>query len=390
VGNDPILSRDGGVPDTPFCVPVAVSKGPGTNNRRAAQRDFQDPAMSSLEQPAPSPSPTVLPLQAGVIVARPRPLWVNLVRLARPHQWSKGAFVVVGPVYAIATAGEQGFRMGWGAALGVLGAVLAFGFASSSCYILNDIRDREADRAHPRKRYRPIASGAVTIKTAAWWGVILLIAAGLSTLLALIGPQAADGSRNPVTAASWLGIAVAVYILNTTLYTLYFKHAVVLDVISLATGFVLRVLGGCAAAGVMPSAWLLNCTFFVSMFLAFGKRLGERRSMGDGAAATRQVHLGYTQELLRMAVVVTGVVCLVTYAGYVQSQGSRYEIGFNLLWLTMLPATYGLLRCIVLLERGAYDDPTELASKDRPFQVAVAAFVGITLAVMLGMPGSPM
>ena len=183
----------------------------------------------------------------------------------------------------------------------------------------------------------------------------------------------------------WLAACIALYILNTTLYSIRFKHAVVLDVISLAAGFVLRVLGGCAAVGVPPSPMLLNVTFFLSMFLAFGKRLGERRTMGDGAASARAVQTAYTDELLRMAVVVTGVATLITYAGYVQDQGTKYEYGFNLLWLTMLPATYGLLRCIVLLERGRYDDPTELASQDRPLQAAALVFALITAAVMLGV-----
>src|SRR5690606_16191438 len=119
------------------------------------------------------------------------------------------------------------------------------------------------------------------------------------------------------------------------------------DVISLASGFVLRVLGGCAAAMVVPSSWLLNCIFFLSMFLAFGKRLGERRTLGADAAAARGVQSVYTDDLLRMSVVVTAVATLITYAGYVQAHEEDYRRGFNLLWLTMLPATYGLLRCIV-------------------------------------------
>jgi decaprenyl-phosphate phosphoribosyltransferase len=351
----PILTRGPGVPDEPGSPP-------------------RTHPMTTVDD---IPTTQVLPRAEP---PRERPLWLNLVRLARPHQWAKGAFVVVGPIYAIATAGESASPIGLGAALGVIGAVLAFGFASSSCYVINDIRDREADRTHPRKRNRPIASGAVPVKTAMAWAGVLLALAAASVLLAL----APGDGREPVKAAALLAASVGVYVLNTNLYSVWMKHAVVLDVISLAAGFVLRVLGGCAAAGVVPSAWLLNCTFFVSMFLAFGKRLGERRTMGEGAAAVRAVQETYTDDLLRMAVVVTGVACLVTYAGYVQAQGPKYEWGFNLLWLTMLPATYGLLRCIVLLEHGDYDDPTELAAQDRPFQLAVAIFLAITLAVMLG------
>jgi decaprenyl-phosphate phosphoribosyltransferase len=311
---------------------------------------------------------------------RPRAgLVPSLIKLARPHQWAKGAFVVVGPAYGVAT--DKTLTVGM--AIAVVGAFLAFGFASSSCYVFNDLRDRESDKLHPRKRNRPIASGAVSLSTAKMFSLTLLGCAAAASLLAAFNTE-----RGPWTAMSpalWLAVFVAGYVVNTTLYSIRFKHVVVLDVMSLAIGFVVRVLGGCAAAGVKPSPFLLNCTFFVSMFLAFGKRLGERRTMGDQAGAARAVQMAYTDELLRMAVIVTGVVSLVSYAGYVQDSGTKYEMGFNLLWLTILPATYGLFRCIVLLERGQYDDPTELAAQDRPFQAALALFGLITVAVMVGL-----
>ena len=151
-------------------------------------------------------------------------------------------------------------------------------------------------------------------------------------------------------------------------------------------------MGGCAAAGIEPSVWLLNVTFFLSMFLAFGKRLGERKMLArdagphpggvSAAVAHRRVQAGYTDALLQMAVVVTAVCTLMTYALYVQGQGARYVVGFNLMWLTILPATYGLLRAIVMLERGRFDDPTELAVHDRGFQLAGLVFIAITLGVM--------
>jgi decaprenyl-phosphate phosphoribosyltransferase len=320
---------------------------------------------------------TTLPTDS--VAPRQRSLPASLVKLARPHQWAKGAFVVIGPMYAIASGTKPTLAM----ALAVAFAFIAFAFASSSCYIVNDIRDVEADRLHPRKRNRPIASGAVPVATAWVLAGVLVIAAIAAVVLAGL-PQLLHLDPGPTVTPSaiWLGVAVVIYVINTNLYSAIFKHHAVLDVISLAAGFVLRVLGGCAAAGVAPSSWLLNVTFFISMFLAFGKRLGERRTMGDAVASTRKVQQDYTDELLRMTVVVTAVATLVTYAGYVQAQTAKSSAVLNLLWFTMLPATYGLLRCIVLLERGEFDDPTELASKDRPFQFAAALFVIITVAVM--------
>lgn len=297
----------------------------------------------------------------------------QLVRLARPHQWVKGGFIVIGPLYGGAF---NSLANGFAIAL----AVLAFGLVSSACYIINDLQDRDADRAHPRKRLRPLAAGLVTPRAAAFMALGCFIAGAAAAAAILLLPLA-----RPSLAAGLLGLCLAVYAANVIFYSLYIKHLVILDVIALALGFVLRVLGGCAAIAIMPSTWLLNVTFFLAMFLAFGKRLGERRTTPDANAA-RAVQAKYTDDLLRMTVVVTGVATLLTYAGYVQATEvkfpDRFQFGFNLLWLTTLPATYGLLRCIVLLEKGVYDDPTQLASKDRPFQLAAAIFLLMTAALL--------
>ncbi|MBL8876791.1 MAG: UbiA prenyltransferase family protein [Phycisphaerae bacterium] len=303
----------------------------------------------------------------------------DYVRLLRPVQWAKSVFVLIGPAYGYANGDwnpwlvERGTRLGLQAWVILLLAVIAFSLASSACYIVNDILDAPADRHHPRKKNRPIASGRVSVGGAI--GMAALLVAMTAGSLLLMG-----GWRALYTA----GI-IAVYVLNVNLYSAILKHIVIADVISLSMGFVLRVLAGCAAVSVTPTTWLLNTTFFLAMFLAFGKRLGERRSLGSaGAAAARGVQAGYTDELLRQAVVVTAVVTLMTYAIYVQSQDAKYMLGFNLMWLTVLPATYAMLRAIVLLERGTFDDPTELASKDRPFQVGAVVFGLMTLGLMAG------
>lgn len=301
----------------------------------------------------------------------------DYLRLARPHQWGKGVFVLVGPAYSLL------FLTSWPS---VLGAFLAFGFASSACYVINDIADRHRDALHPRKKRRPIASGRIRPGPARLYALgLLLLALGA---VMLVHP----GHR------WWVGGLVGVYVLNVLAYSAWFKHMAILDVISLASGFVLRVMAGCAAVAVAPTTWLLNCAFFLAMFLALGKRLGERRTMDASAVeagAVRGVQRVYTDDLLRMAVVMTAVGTLVTYAAYVERQQPLFgpalqnmslqssDWGFNLLWLTILPATYGLLRCIVLLEQGKYDDPTELAVRDRGVQIAGLVFVAITAALFL-------
>lgn len=303
-----------------------------------------------------------------------RALWRSLVRLARPAQWAKSAFVLIGPLYGLRDlpAGVSVADVAWRAAL----AASAFALMSSACYVVNDIVDRDADRAHPRKRNRPIAAGHVSPGTAWAWAAVLLVAA--IVVAAAIGPAT----------RGWVLAAMALYLLNVGAYSLWLKHVLLVDVICLALGFVLRVMGGCAAAGIEPSAWLLNVTFFLSMFLAFGKRLGERRVLAaeDRAVEHRRVQAGYTDSLLQMAVVVTAVSTLLTYGSYVQSLGAQHVVGFNLMWLTMLPAFFGMFRAILMLEQGRFDDPTELALHDRPFQLAALLFVLLTVG-LLGRAG---
>ena len=308
-----------------------------------------------------------------------RSLPLALLALGRPKQWSKSGFVLIGPAYGWV---QQGGRFTADGVIAVVLAAAAFALASSGCYAVNDLRDAEADRTHPRKRRRPIASGEVSPQQGLVFAIAMYVLAGLCVALMPTG-------------LVWLtGLLVFLHVANVTGYSLGMKRVAVLDVMSLAMGFVLRVVAGCAAADIAPSTWLLNCTFFLSMFLAFGKRFGERRTLGSAAAAeaARSVQKHYSDEMLRMAVVVTGVATLLTYAGYVQDRvtaqaGGEAEViangfAFNPLWLTMLPATFALFRCMTLLERGRYDDPTELAFNDWPVRIAAGLFVVLTAAVM--------
>lgn len=328
-------------------------------------------------QHAPSPAST------GSIIR-------GLIRLARLKQWTKGIFVLVGPIFAVASGKlDEVPRSELGLEVGL--AFFAFCLAASGCYVYNDLADIERDRAHPRKKHRPLASGQVPLGIAKVFGVCLLIG---SLLCAIALPGAAKW---------WVIGLVGAYITNVMAYSGGLKHIVIVDVLSLSTGFVLRVLGGCAAVDVAPSTWLLNATLFLSMFLAFGKRLGERRLMGsdESAIAARDVQVSYTDQLLRMMVVVTGVATLLTYTGYVQSREEDltmyftnrpvgldgHGFGLNLLWISVLPATLALMRTITLLMRGTYDDPTELALRDQMVRVSGLAFV-MTTGIVLWIGGN--
>jgi 4-hydroxybenzoate polyprenyltransferase len=310
-------------------------------------------------EPNPSPAPTGL--QA----------WIKLLR---PVQWTKSAFCFIGPVFYLA---DHWGRVNEHVIIhSALLCAAVFALVSSACYIFNDIADAPRDRMHPRKARRPIASGAIHPRSALLMALVLTLVA--AALLLPLAP----------TARWWVGLGALAYALNVVAYSLILKHIIIADVICLSAGFVLRVVAGCGAIMIFPSTWLLNVTLFLAMFLAFGKRLGERRTLGDDAGKARGVQFAYTDDLLRMSVVVTGVATLFTYANYVQSREFKFaSVGknlglqdgsINLLWLTIVPAIYALLRCIVQVERGRYDDPTELAVRDRPFQLACLAFAALT------------
>lgn len=300
-----------------------------------------------------------------------------LLRLIRPHQWVKSAFVVLGPLYGLRDLD----RADWPRVIEhACIAAGVFALASSACYIFNDLKDAESDRHHPRKSKRPIASGAVSPALAVGLMTLLLASAGALSLLL------------PATTRPGTLLLTGLYVANVLLYSTTLKHIAIADVLSLSLGFVLRVVGGCVAVSIMPSTWLLNCTLFLAMFLAFSKRLGERRTAAAGgydASAARSVQSQYTDDLLRMSVVVTSVAALITYAFYVQSREAQFSFtttlipaGINWLWISLLPATFALLRSMVLIERGTFDDPTEMFLKDPPLTLSAIIFVAITLSVI--------
>src|SRR5262249_52399087 len=152
-------------------------------------------------------------------------------------------------------------------------------------------------RAHPRKRRRPLAAGVISPSRAVLAACVLSIAAlALPWLGVLAGAKPMDETRGGLSAAL-VAIAVSFSVANTMAYSFIIKHVVIADVMSLSLGFVVRVMAGCAAVLVEPSVWLLNTTFFLAMFLAFGKRLGERRVLGEHAvAAARGVQAKYTED----------------------------------------------------------------------------------------------
>ncbi|HEV8629811.1 MAG TPA: decaprenyl-phosphate phosphoribosyltransferase [Thermoanaerobaculia bacterium] len=282
-----------------------------------------------------------------------------LLRAMRPQQWVKNLFVLAPVVFA--------HRLADHAALGhALLALAAFCAGSSAVYLLNDVRDREADRHHPLKRQRPIASGALGVGAAA------AVAAAL-TVAALAG--AAALGRLP------LALLLAFLLLNA-LYSWYLKHLVIVDVMVLAIGYVLRIEAGAAAVGVAVSSWLLLCTIFVALVLGFSKRRHELLLLADRAADQRRVLSQYSPAFLDQMINVVTASTVLSYALYAISDESVHKHGRGLLY-TVPMVLFGVFRYLYLMyQRPGHANPTEDVLSDPPFLVNVGLWSAVVLWVL--------
>jgi decaprenyl-phosphate phosphoribosyltransferase len=270
-----------------------------------------------------------------------------LLRTARPTQWLKNVLVVAAP----GAAGVLGDPTAIGrTAL----AFVAFCLASSGTYFWNDVLDVESDRAHPVKSARPIAAGLVGLRTARLVGTGLL-AAGLLTA---------------VGTGRWRAVvAVGVYVAVTTSYSAVWKHIAVVDLVAIASGFVLRAAGGAWAVGVDMSSWFLLVTTFGALFIVAGKRYAESRQLGEAAGSVRVTLDQYSEGFLRFVLSVTCGGALVSYC--VWAFETRDLAGTELPWyeLSIVPMVTAFFRYALVLDQGHGAAPEEVFRTDRVLQV---------------------
>jgi decaprenyl-phosphate phosphoribosyltransferase len=264
-----------------------------------------------------------------------------LVRLARPKQWIKNVLVVAAPGAAgVLGNGTALFRTGI--------AFVCFCLAASGTYFLNDALDAEADRGHPTKRNRPIATGAVSLRSAVTGGVLLLSAAIALSF-----------------AARWqLSLVVGGYLVQTVLYSVWLKHEAVLDLACVASGFVLRTIAGGVAVGVTISPWFLIVAGSASLFMVTGKRHAEMIELGDRAGAHRLTLTMYSREYLSFVRAVSSSVTILAYCLWAFEKSAT--VG-NQVWfqLAIIPFVLGILRYALLLEQGRGGAPEDLVLADR-------------------------
>jgi 4-hydroxybenzoate polyprenyltransferase len=306
-----------------------------------------------IERAEPRPGPVVPP---------PRPLALSLALSLRPYQWTKNLII-----FAALMFGQR--LLDPHAVLLSVAAFVVFCALSGVVYLLNDVADREVDRAHPIKRHRPIASGAVPVRVAVTTAAVLA-AGALAT-------------------AFWLGTlfgAIAsIYVALLTLYSGPLKHVVIIDVLTIAIGFVLRAAAGAVVIHVAISHWLFILTVLLALFLVLSKRRHELVLLADGATSHRRILQEYSPYLLDQMISVVTASTLVAYAFYTVSPETIAKFHTNTLGLTLPFPIYGIFRYLYLVhQKEGGGSPAEMLLTDRPLLVCVALWAVAVAAIIYG------
>jgi 4-hydroxybenzoate polyprenyltransferase len=305
---------------------------------------------SHVPEPAAGHRPPALPVGRALLIS------------LRPHQWTKNLIVFAGLIF--------GQRLLEPVAVArVFAAFAIFCALSSAVYLLNDLADRAADRQHPVKARRPIASGALPARTA--WAVAVALAGG------------------GLAAAFWLdtgfGIVAAGYLVLQALYTGPLKRIVIIDVLTIAAGFVLRAVAGAVVVAVPISHWLLMVTLLLALFLALSKRRHELVLLAEGASGHRPILNEYSAYLLDQMIAVVTASTLVAYAFYTISPETTSRFQTDLLSLTLPFPLYGIFRYLYLVHRKDLGgSPSELLLTDRPLLICVALWGVAVVAIIYG------
>jgi 4-hydroxybenzoate polyprenyltransferase len=285
-----------------------------------------------------------------------------LVTSLRPRQWVKNIVVLAAVLFS-----EHLFDAGY--LTTALIAASLFICLSSAIYIINDLADRSADRLHPDKARRPIASGDLPASVAAFVAAVLFVGG-------LVGAAALQPR---------FALICAVYVALNVAYSLVLKRAALVDILVVASGFLLRAVGGAVVIDVAISTWFILCTFTLTLFLAAGKRRGELVRFEEGAGQRRasldDYDVGFLDQVMSVLASAT-IVCYALYAMGVGEAGVTADRGMQ--W-TIPFVLYGVLRYLHLVHRGEGDDPTALLWRDRGLQATLLLWGLTSVALVYGM-----
>jgi 4-hydroxybenzoate polyprenyltransferase len=279
----------------------------------------------------------------------------------RPRQWVKNVFVFAGVIFSHQLFTPQAWR-----------AAVAFALfcgLSGAIYLLNDVADAEKDRHHPEKRRRPVASGALSR------GAALVI--GLTLLLVSLALSFGLGVR--------FGLVALAYGVLLSAYSVRLKHLVILDVLTVAVGFVLRAVAGAVAVDADISGWLLICTVLIALFLALGKRRHEYLTLHGDAASHRPILAEYSEGFIDQMIAVVTASTVTAYALYTMSPETVGKFHTRLLPLTLPFVLYGIFRYLYLLYRRQLGgNPSDLVLSDRALLVNSALWIASVLLLIYG------
>jgi prenyltransferase, ubiA family len=288
-----------------------------------------------------------------------------LLKLLRPHQYIKNTFVLAGVLFSRQWDIYTLLQAAW--------AFCAFSLSASAVYILNDLSDIEADRAHPKKRYRPLPSGKVSITVARKLAIILFLATFIPTLLL----------------KDWILVSIMLtYIVMNIAYSLCLKHIVLLDVFVISMGFMLRLLAGTWGIGIAPSEWLLLCGMMLTLFLGFCKRTSEllQSAMADDTFAekSRRVLTEYNTAMLEQFTSITAACAIISFGLYTVSDQTIRTQGTSNLIYTLPLVIYGIFRYLFLLHRhGKGTDTAKDLFTDRHLLLTGSCWVAMTLVILI-------
>jgi 4-hydroxybenzoate polyprenyltransferase len=284
---------------------------------------------------------------------------VALAASVRPRQWVKNLFVFAGLIFSQKLFTPDAWR--------ALAAFAVFCALSGVVYLLNDVADRERDRAHPVKRERPIASGALSVPVALVAAVVLAAGAFIAS--------AALGRGFLLTAVAYVVLLVA--------YSIRLKHVVIVDVLTVASGFVLRAVAGAVAIAVEISGWLLICTILIALFLALGKRRHEYLTLDGEATRHRPILAEYSAALLDQMIAVVTASTVTAYALYTMSPETVTKFDTQLLPATLPFVLYGIFRYLYLLYRRQLGgNPSELFLNDRALIVNTGLWIAAVVTII--------
>jgi decaprenyl-phosphate phosphoribosyltransferase len=280
------------------------------------------------------------------------------VRAMRPRQWIKNVLVVTAPL-AGGRLLEQEVLLKTGLAF------VAFCLVSATVYLVNDIRDVEEDRLHPRKRFRPIAAGELRPAAA----------------LVLAAVTGAAGFAIGFLTSVQLGITLAVYVAVQIVYSVYLKHLPVVDLAIVASGFLLRAIAGGVAAHILLSQWFLLVASFGSLFMVAGKRYSEMKAIGADAGTRRSLER-YSESYLRFIWMLAAVMVLISYSLWAFENRTAPWLGVPWTALSIAPFTLGLLQYALEVDAGTAGEPEDVVLNDRVLQgIGVVWLLVISVAV---------